>query len=229
MGRELKRVPLDFDWPLNKRWEGFINPYWQHKCPEEGVNCFAGYSAAYKWLRACAEVLTQVAESAKRGPSYLPRELAQSAYRPCTRDGEHTAPVPEAFASFVRALAKDDRPSMLGVDAHLVCARLMEVVGVSDDWMECPVCKGSSIHPDYREQHAAWERTEPPTSPGFQLWETTSEGSPVSPVFETLDALCEWAADHATTFGRARASAEQWKKMLDDGLVCHREGNILFL
>ena len=28
MGRELKRVPLDFDWPLNKPWEGFVNPHY---------------------------------------------------------------------------------------------------------------------------------------------------------------------------------------------------------
>ena len=32
----------------------------------------------------------------------------------------------------------------------------------------------------------------PPKGEGFQLWETTTEGSPVSPVFETLDELCEW-------------------------------------
>ena len=28
MGRELKRVPLDFDWPLHKIWPGFDNPYY---------------------------------------------------------------------------------------------------------------------------------------------------------------------------------------------------------
>lgn len=27
MGRELKRVPLDFDWPIDKTWKGFLNPY----------------------------------------------------------------------------------------------------------------------------------------------------------------------------------------------------------
>ena len=27
MGRELKRVPLDFQWPLNKVWAGFLNPH----------------------------------------------------------------------------------------------------------------------------------------------------------------------------------------------------------
>jgi ribonuclease R len=31
MGRELKRVPLDFDWPLNKIWDGFKNPHYTAK------------------------------------------------------------------------------------------------------------------------------------------------------------------------------------------------------
>jgi hypothetical protein len=26
MGREVKRVPKDFNWPLNKIWEGFLSP-----------------------------------------------------------------------------------------------------------------------------------------------------------------------------------------------------------
>lgn len=33
MGRELKRVPLDFDWPLNERWKGYVSPEWR-ACPE---------------------------------------------------------------------------------------------------------------------------------------------------------------------------------------------------
>lgn len=30
MSREVKRVPLDFDWPLNKTWRGYVNPYHIH-------------------------------------------------------------------------------------------------------------------------------------------------------------------------------------------------------
>jgi len=34
MGREVRRVPLDFDWPLNKTWEGFLNPHYTgHRLP----------------------------------------------------------------------------------------------------------------------------------------------------------------------------------------------------
>jgi hypothetical protein len=27
MGRELKRVPLNFDWPIDKTWKGYLNPH----------------------------------------------------------------------------------------------------------------------------------------------------------------------------------------------------------
>lgn len=38
MGRQLKRVALDFNWPLGKTWEGFVNPHGK-VCPDcpEGV------------------------------------------------------------------------------------------------------------------------------------------------------------------------------------------------
>ncbi|MBK8773043.1 MAG: hypothetical protein IPM06_21795 [Rhizobiales bacterium] len=28
MGRELKRVPLDFQWPMDKPWSGYLNPHY---------------------------------------------------------------------------------------------------------------------------------------------------------------------------------------------------------
>ncbi len=36
------------------------------------------------------------------------------------------------------------------------------------------------------------ERSEPPEGEGWQLWETVSEGSPVSPVFESAEQLADW-------------------------------------
>lgn len=58
------------------------------------------------------------------------------------------------------------------------------------------------------------EQYDPPTGDGFQLWETTSEGSPQSPVFATLEELCAWCEDNATTFASFKATKEQWFKML---------------
>lgn len=52
---------------------------------------------------------------------------------------------------------------------------------------------------EIKRLHEEWEKFEPPTGEGFQLWETTSEGSPDSPVFETIEALCNWCSEHTTT------------------------------
>lgn len=70
---------------------------------------------------------------------------------------------------------------------------------------------------------------EVPKGEGYQLWETTSEGSPKSPVFKTLEELCEWCEDNATTFADFKATKEEWLRMLSSNKVCHKEGNVLFI
>lgn len=66
-----------------------------------------------------------------------------------------------------------------------------------------------------------WERTDPPTGDGYQLWSTTSEGSPISPVFDTLEKLCDWCAEYASVFGSEGASKREWMEMLGgERLIC---------
>jgi hypothetical protein len=96
----------------------------------------------------------------------------------------------------------------------------------------CARCKGSGKiwpTPAIKQQCDDWRRTDPPAGDGYQLWEDCSEGSPVSPVFTSLDELCAWAADHATTFASFTATVEEWKEMLDGGIVHHSEGDNVFL
>jgi len=50
--------------------------------------------------------------------------------------------------------------------------------------------------PDDEEAQEAWERTDPPAGEGWQIWETVSEGSPVSPVLPTAEALVEWMVNN---------------------------------
>lgn len=120
MGRELRRVPLDFDYPLNTIWAGYCNPFY-----------------------------------------------------------------------WVEELKLNDQ--------------IKEKYGDCFEWIE------------------------PPKGEGYQLWETTSEGSPVSPVFKTLGDLCEWAEKNATTFASVKTTKEEWKKMLSDGFVYHKQGNATFI
>ena len=96
----------------------------------------------------------------------------------------------------------------------------------------CETCRGESElwdSPEAKAAYEAWEQEEPPAGDGFQLWQNTSEGSPVSPVFNTLAKLCAWCEKNATTFGDSRATAEQWREMLDADFVCHKEGGVVFI
>lgn len=67
----------------------------------------------------------------------------------------------------------------------------------------CSHCGGHGSREKYEGQRAeaeAWKPTEPPTGEGYQLWETISEGSPVSPVFATPAELATWIKTHGSEF-----------------------------
>jgi hypothetical protein len=52
----------------------------------------------------------------------------------------------------------------------------------------------------------------------FQMYEDTSEGTPISPVEETPEALARWLADNnASAFGGMTATYEQWLTMANRG------------
>ena len=109
MGRELKRVPLDFDWPLHKIWYGYL------------INqCFDGNDCD---------------------------------------DCKH-------YAKLKNLKFKD---------------------------YGCP---------DFE--------FDPPKGDGYQLWETTSEGSPISPVFKTIEALAKYCEKECTVYGSDKLSYDEW-------------------
>jgi len=57
--------------------------------------------------------------------------------------------------------------------------------------------------------------TDPPKGEWYQLWETTSEGSPMSPAFETPEELAHWLEDNkASSFGKETASYDQWLEFI---------------
>jgi hypothetical protein len=81
----------------------------------------------------------------------------------------------------------------------------------------CSVCsgKGKIDNPvkHVQKMHDEWEEYEPPEGEGYQLWETTSEGSPISPVFDSAEALAKWCENGATIFGSQKVSQKDWLKM----------------
>jgi len=44
----------------------------------------------------------------------------------------------------------------------------------------------------------------------FQMYETTTEGTPESPVFATVEEVARWCAEHTTAWADQRVSYERW-------------------
>jgi hypothetical protein len=81
------------------------------------------------------------------------------------------------------------------LNAHVVIEARCKREGVPP---KCFTCEGHGTVERYEGQRAeakAWKPTPPPVGEGWQVWETVTEGSPVSPVFATSDELADWIAD----------------------------------
>jgi hypothetical protein len=54
----------------------------------------------------------------------------------------------------------------------------------------------------------------------LQMYETTSEGTPISPVMDTPEALARWLADNnASAFANMTATYEQWLATINRGFA----------
>ena len=246
MGRELRRVPLDFAWPLQKVWAGFLNPHWR-PCPEQAANnCHGGSTSAGKWLDALARLIGLVGEEGaentpaarermeRSGRVYphpwlqewtmaprteLPAEVwATIQAEPSSAQRhrlyqrarqQHPATLlnlDSEITELVQGLAGGE-PLGLGQASHAIFRGLTRAAGVDpESWGVCKVCKGDGMDPAARDAYEAWQSEPPPTGEGWQLWETTSEGAPISPVFATEVEF----VDYLIGEGYSRGAAEEF-------------------
>lgn len=210
MGRELKRVPLDFQWPLDEPWIGFLNPHYakSHKCTACGGS---GETTASQRLDDLLSLLMLSGSDALRGechPYFRDAPLYSTQGKMCGAD----------MAELTAGLA-GRIPSFIGHDA---CDRwsakkkIIAAAGLPEEWGTCKECNGSGTiwdSPEDKQSAEEWTPNEPPTGDGFQIWETVSEGSPISPVFATPEDLARhmagtrWGADNGS-------SLEAWLKFI---------------
>jgi len=74
------------------------------------------------------------------------------------------------------------------------------------EYMGCPDKE------DYMPDWADEEKTH------LMMYETTSEGTPISPAFETPEELARWLVDNgASAFGRSTGSYEGWLRVAGGG------------
>jgi hypothetical protein len=204
MGRELKRVPLDFDWPLNKTWLGYVCPYRSVKCcycDETGLNpetakisdaFYAHKGVGERWAHRITLDELQALLDADRLWGFWRPTIPGKGWDP---DAKPPKASQELLDRVNAANAPQSRAFLMGHDAInrwvLIKARAKRL-GV---YGECKQCKGDGslwYSPKIKKLAARWKGRGPPKGPGFQLWETVSEGSPVSPVFPTAEEFAAW-------------------------------------
>ncbi len=106
------------------------------------------------------------------------------------------------------------------INHHLLIETRAKRLGV---YGLCEHCAGEgSTFPneDMQQLCENWQATEPPSGPGYQLWETVTEGSPLSPVFPSRLGLAKWCVDHATIGPNQSLTATEWYKLFlqEDGV-----------
>jgi len=218
MGREVKRVALDFDWPRDAGpWKGFLNPHFV-ECPNP--DCKQGQLSIGWFIQHLSHALFSAGRNAYYGKPVHPWTfgLNPSGSDYGFPDGKH----PPGLAGFIAGLAGVPQPELYnGINNDIKLSRALAThAGLDQDYCACKTCEGSGIHPDHQAAYESWEPYEPPAGPGWQLWETVSEGSPISPVFETPEELARWLSDannldpHDITRG---TSYEQWLAMIQEG------------
>ena len=298
MGREVKRVALDFDWPLRQTWEGYINPHYT------ATKCTAcdgkGWSPEYKALEALWYGNAPFKPEDNGSTPYLPthppiRQRAEKNTRqspgPYTLNYQSTE---DAFESAVQrearrlcrlyngqwglhlnqmdvdVLIEDDRlwdftrvprtpeqiqaheeyrkngggywmPESNGyrptaqevndwaisggvmqghdaINAYLVIKARCQREGMP---FLCTTCNGECRFwpsPEAKELYDNWEKVEPPAGEGWQMWETVSGGSPISPVCQSPEALASWLSENEkSSFGFSKPTYFQWLAMIHAG------------
>jgi hypothetical protein len=277
--RSVRRVPLDFDWPIGEKWEGFVNPV--HKkfivcehCRGDGISKEA--RALEKiWYGATSpeyDPKTNIVDFGKieceygfifhftrhshtrNGVFYLAmQERNYHAFRARWKPKRGYATLhPPAFEKWLEQnkedpvlFAKMNSAWMYLLDEEDVKAlhdagalRSMTHTWYKGKWVEsdvpvhlspemvdlhihdtddsifgaqwiaieafcrrhnlhytCPHCQGAGGRfPDNATKAAAlgWSPYDPPAGNGYQFWEPSDEGAPLSPVFETPDDLTVW-------------------------------------
>lgn len=248
MSREVKRVPLDFDWPLNERWHGYLQPddLDEVKCDPCDGSGWSPYAKMmqdvwYGYLPFRPEMTgstpftphtPQIRVRAERNLAAAPEFYGTS---PWDLEREARRLAAHFNSSWSHHLDQDDVEALLEADrlwdftrhwsrehrwqrvlggraptAAEVNAWSLDGLGHDsiNSWAcirarcrregvpdTCHLCDGHGSFEAYVGQRAAaeaWTRTEPPAGDGWQLWETVSEGSPISPVFATAEDLASW-------------------------------------
>ncbi len=232
MGREIKRVALDFDWPLNEVWKGYVSPF----NPKQCYGCKQGDSGSYgytpeaqrlsdRWYGFDKEPDWQDLPNGRRwNKNAWQHNLNQEEVQILADNGRlmdftHTWSQKDGWKlknpAYVPTAEEVNEWSKIGmghdsINQGYVVEHECKRLGVP---YTCTVCGGSGElwqSPEIEKIAEEWEQIEPPIGEGWQLWETVSEGSPITPVFATPEELVNYMVNGDTwkrKWTRAQAEA----------------------
>lgn len=223
MGREIKRVAIDFKWDLGKLWEGYINPYYkyQKECP---LCDGSGYNKATKKI---SDTWYDFEETGEKWCYNITQDEVQALVdRNRLKDFTHTWNKEEGWkkkdpqyiptAEEVNIWAKKG----FGHDSinKWICVETRaKRVGV---WGECENCHGDGViwlNAKYKKLYDEWKMYNPPSGEAYQLWSTTTEGHPMSPPFATPEELAQWLVDNnISSFADNTETYDTWLKWIKD-------------
>lgn len=213
MGRELKRVPLNFEWPINKVWKGFQNPHYEGHCKNCPDCNGRGSTLAKQRLDDLVSLLMLSSDDAARGKVHPYFETAP------LFDTRGIA-VSQDIAELTGGLAGRPHRQPFGHDAcdrWSASRKIIASAGLKKSWGTCKRCKGEGSvwdAPENKRRAARWRSKQPPNGKGFQIWENVSEGSPVSPVFAAPEELADWMCCHDDSVTRG-TTREQWLRFIN--------------
>lgn len=207
MGREIKRVPETFAWPLYQVWEGYLLPERLREAPCAACTQSVvtgrhstGTTAAREWVSTLTHLLLMLANEAPARKNQRLGSSRRGELHPWLQSMNYRPRVPPSddIIELTSGLA-GRMPSAMGHDSidywHAADA-IVAAAGLDPEvWGICTTCHGEGVTERYEGQHAeaeAWVPYGPPAGECWQLWETVSEGSPVSPPFATPEELAVW-------------------------------------
>ena len=267
MGREVKRVDVYFDWPLEKIWGGFVNPFYSQRieCPEcagSGSSPFAKMLSDQWYGNAEFDpesrgskpfspdhpiIFARAEANVSRSPEYYGSDslaALHEAQRLCglfngqwshhlneddvaalvesgrLMDLTHTFTPGEGWKPkepvYIPTPQEVNEWSLSGIGHDSInnwCVVSAECKRCGEPEM-CSRCDGEGdLWPtdEIKAAYDDWTDTEPPAGDGWQVWETVSEGSPITPVFPTKEGLIDHLIEHGDLWDQKRG-AGGWKR-----------------
>lgn len=215
MGKYVRRVPLNFHWPLKKTWGGFLNPWYRHcvdcdHCEGHGYNPETlqlyktwythlgknGLEEGWRFNLTQDEVDELLKNNRLWSITRRPRNQEETDRIGTHPNGWLKADTHHPTADEVNRHARQHSMFHDSSNQRICVQARAKRLGV---YGKCPTCKGTGelwISENSKRKAVLWRETPPPSGDGYQLWENTTEGSPITPVCPDLHSLAVWAAEN---------------------------------